>query len=377
MAFRLATGGFATVFGSGPRALIKRLALIPLLGSASLVLAQENKQAMSSQVQVPSFTLPYSSLASREAEELFTRQRDQPPPPPNASVAQLRDYYDAINADRVRRLRALFPVDIQSATIGGVRVDRVVPHGGVTPDNRHRVLINLHGGAFMWGAGNGALVEAIPIAAESGLEVLTVDYRQGPESHFPAASQDVESVYRALLKTHAPAAIGIYGCSAGGFLTAQAVAWFQTKRLPAPGAIGTFCGSLVNANGDSAYLATVANGQPLQAGFTLSSLPYFATARADDPLVFPGLDRNMLKAFPPTLLITGTRDFAMSSVIHSNELLTAAGVRTELHVWEGMGHAFFSDPEPEESRQAYRIIARFFRRELAADVATASKSRAP
>jgi len=54
----------------------------------------------------------------------------------------------------------------------------------------------------------------------------------------------------------------------------------------------------------------------------------------------------------------------MSSVLRSQSLLTAAGVETELHVWDGMWHAFFSDPEIPESRQAYAVMLRFFDRRL-------------
>lgn len=72
----------------------------------------------------------------------------------------------------------------------------------------------------------------------------------------------------------------------------------------------------------------------------------------------------MVSRFPPTLLITGTRDFAMSSVIRSHRLLVQAGVDADLHVWEGMWHAFFSDPELPESQQAYDVIAQFFHRHL-------------
>jgi acetyl esterase/lipase len=55
---------------------------------------------------------------------------------------------------------------------------------------------------------------------------------------------------------------------------------------------------------------------------------------------------------------------AMSSEVRSQALLQAAGVEAELHVWEGMWHSFFSDPELPESRQAYRTIVRFFERHL-------------
>ena len=72
----------------------------------------------------------------------------------------------------------------------------------------------------------------------------------------------------------------------------------------------------------------------------------------------------MLKKSPPTLLITGTRDFAMSSSLQSQRLLTNAGVEADLHVWDGMWHSFFSDPELPESKEAYAVMAKFFDKHL-------------
>jgi acetyl esterase/lipase len=40
------------------------------------------------------------------------------------------------------------------------------------------------------------------------------------------------------------------------------------------------------------------------------------------------------------------------------------GVDAELHIWDGMWHSFFSDPEMPESREAYAVMARFFDRHL-------------
>ena len=54
----------------------------------------------------------------------------------------------------------------------------------------------------------------------------------------------------------------------------------------------------------------------------------------------------------------------MSAVVHSQALLTAAGVDAELHVWDGMWHSFFSDPETPEAREAYAAMVRFFDRRL-------------
>jgi acetyl esterase/lipase len=274
-----------------------------------------------------------------------------------------RKFYDAINADRAERMKKLYPVEIQASKIGGVAVDIVTPAGGKS--DAQRVLINLHGGAFLWGAGSGGLVESIPVASLSKIKVISVDYRQGPEHTFPAASEDVENVYRALLKHHKPENIGIYGCSAGGALTAETVAWLQSKHLPTPGAIGIFCAGVVEMGGDSVYVGPLLMGDAVPtAPLQLASLPYFSGADPKNPLVMPGVSADVLARFPPTLLISGTRDFAMSSVLRSDDLLTQAGVQTELHVWEGMWHSFFSDPELPESKAAYAVMARFFERQL-------------
>lgn len=318
-------------------------------------------------VASPAFSIPYSSFASPQARAFFPKllAEGSKAPPIDAPIAQSRAFYDRLNSDRVARMQQMYAVTIHGETIAGVGADVVLPAQGVSAENRRRVLINLHGGAFLWGAHSGGLVEAIPVASVGRIKVITLDYRQGPEHRFPAASDDVEAVYRALLKQYKPQEIGIYGCSAGGILTGESVARLITDKLPVPGAIGTFCGSLLDVEGDSAYVAPVLNGQGVPAHrLTLADLPYFQGANPHDPLVQPGLSPTLLAKFPPTLLITGTRDMTMSSVLTSQQLLDRAGVQTELHVWDGMWHSFFSDPELPESQDAYRVMARFFLKHL-------------
>jgi len=318
-------------------------------------------------VHLDTTTVPYSGFASPEARAFFPKMlaNGSKAPAITAPIEQSRAFYDRMNSDRAARMEKLYAVKIRHETIAGVGADVVEPAQGISPQNRDRVLINLHGGAFLWGARSGGLVEAIPIASLGRIKVVSVDYRQGPEHVFPAASEDVEAVYRELLKQYKPAHIGVYGCSAGGVLTGEAVARLIARKLPVPGAIGTFCGSLVNMQGDSVYVAPLLNGSPVPTHpLKIDDLPYFKGASATDPMVFPGLSPQLLASFPPTLLITGTRDMAMSSVIQSQALLNRAGVATELHVWDGMWHSFFSDPEIPESREAYDVIVKFFERHL-------------
>jgi acetyl esterase/lipase len=215
-------------------------------------------------------------------------------------------------------------------------------------------------------------MESIPISALSAIRVVSVDYREGPENKFPAASEDVASVYRALLKTYPAHNIGIYGCSSGGVLTAESVAWFQAHRLPRPGAIGIFdSGALVSAQGDSQYIGPILMGVMPSASSDVKAFnPYFNVPGLSlkDPLVSPVFDPQVLAKFPPTLSISGTRDGWLSLALYTHEQLVQQGVDADLHVWEGAAHCSFAqpiaDPDVPETREAWNVIVKFFDKHL-------------
>jgi acetyl esterase/lipase len=188
-----------------------------------------------------------------------------------------------------------------------------------------------------------------------------------PEAKFPAASEDLASVYRALLAHYRPENIGLYGCSAGGILTAEAVAWFGAHNLPRPGAIVSECGTGAELEGDSGYVAALTMGQPIPPGskpLHLTDLPYFQGVDPKDPLVFPIVSRAVLAKFPPTLLLAGSRDFAASSLTMMHRRLHAAGVESELYLFDGLPHAFMMDSTLPESAEADDIVCDFFDRHL-------------
>ncbi|HVN44614.1 MAG TPA: alpha/beta hydrolase [Steroidobacteraceae bacterium] len=319
-------------------------------------------------VEVPATSVPLSTFMSAAARKRFIElfAHPQQSPAPGADIRIVRELDEQKNAPLVARARELYPVDIERRVMGGVSVQVITPKAGVAPENRKRVLINLHGGGFQWGENHGAQAESIPIAGLGRITVIAVAYRMAPEFKFPAASEDVAAVYRELLESHQPGEIGIYGCSSGGVLTAESIAWFRKVKLPLPGAIGTFCGSAAEIAGDSRYVAPLlTGGRPPRSAPGAMSAPYFSDASPEDPLVLPTRSPELLAAFPPTLLIAGSRDHTVSSLFATQAALARAGVEAELHVWDGMWHAFFFDPDLPESQEVYRVIVRFFDRHLA------------
>jgi acetyl esterase/lipase len=168
-------------------------------------------------------------------------------------------------------------------------------------------------------------LESIPIAALGKIRGISLHYREGPKYKFPAASEDVAAVYQRVLKDHTAQNIGIYGCSAGGMLTAMSVAWFEKHNIPRPGAVGSF-----------------------------------ARAYTAGPINSP----RILAKFPPALIITATRGFEMSGALYTHTHLVKLGVDAELHVWAALFHGFFYNPDVPGSRDCYDVIVKFFDRHL-------------
>ena len=321
-------------------------------------------------VHVPAFELPPSGLMSPEARE-FQKLRAKMPherPAMEPDIAKSRKGLEARLAPQVAIMLDSYPVDVAEETLGGVPVRVVTPRSG--DFDADRVLINLHGGAFSVCWESCSLLESAPIAVLGGYKVVSVNYRMAPEASHPAAVEDVAAVYGELLKGREASRIGIYGCSAGGALTAQTASWLNHHDLPQPGSIGIFgAGATRMRSGDSAYVAAYIDGSfppPSKPGEKELDLTrgYFTGADMLDPIISPAHHLDVLETFPPTLIITGTRAMDMSPAVYTNSQLIKAGVPSTLIVAEGMSHCYLYMPHLPESRDAYAAIIDFFGRNL-------------
>lgn len=345
---------------------------LALLGLPLFLTAQDRPTAQSRKViveadgtvQVPAQSVPMSKFLSPEAKAYVTEHLHQMQDP---EILKQDEGVPRFMKPYLDRDYSLFAFEKKNEKIAGVHAYIYTPKLGVSARNKNRVLINLHGGGFSGCWPGCAELESIPVSVLGQIEVVSVDYREGPDNKFPAASEDVAVVYREILKTHKPQDIGIYGCSAGGMQTAMSVAWFQTHALPAPGAIGIFCASGGGAfGGDALYTAGPLGEARMVPANPPDSLPlgYFAGTDSNDPLVAPVRTPSVLSKFPPTLIITGTRGIELSAALYTHEQLVKAGVETELHVWEGLFHGFFYNMDVPESRDALDVIVKFFDRHL-------------
>jgi monoterpene epsilon-lactone hydrolase len=300
--------------------------------------------------------VPMPTTVSPEAQTWLESLTHTTPGP--ETLGERRARTDAWRAQDSADARKLYPVNVEEATTAGVRTDIITPMT-MPAENKSRVLINLHGGGF--NSDSGSLIEGVPISSLAKMKVVSVYYRLAPENPFPAAVDDVVAVYKELLKTYKPHSIGVFGTSAGAILTCEVMVKLKQLGLPLPGALGVFS-SLADFSrpGDSRQLFSL-NGLPGQLQPVdpqhLPDNEYVGKTDRKDPVLSPLFAD--LHSWPPSLLVTSTRDLLLSDTAIFHRALLRAGNDSQLVVFEALPHAFWYHFQLPETREALELMAKF------------------
>jgi epsilon-lactone hydrolase len=255
---------------------------------------------------------------------------------------------DRLLAERTAALPQLFPAEITAHRLSATALYEITSKGA-PKINEARAVLYLHGGAFVVGGGPLAAQTALPLALEAACKVYAIDYRMPPQHPFPAALDDGLEAYRYVLERFKPRNVAVYGGSAGGGLAAALMLKARDSGLPLPGAV-VLCTpeADLTESGDTFETNGIID-VVLQERLTDSIALYANGHDLKDPYLSPVFG-DFNRGFPPTILISGTRDLFLSNTVILHRALRRAGVEAELHVFEAMPHGGFSGaPEDAES----------------------------
>lgn len=266
---------------------------------------------------------------------------------------------EAVFAPSNEQLAASLGVTIRRDVLGGVPIVRIVPRGH---NAGARVLVYIHGGAYIYFSAGTMVGLPSLIAEATDSEIISIDYTLAPRARWQAITDEVLTVWKALLTAGRDAAsLGLLGDSAGGGLAAGAVLKMRDLDLPLPGALWLASPwSDISGAGDS--YETLANADPT---LTPEVLAWGAEAYADpdehmNPYVSP-VYGDYVKPFPPTLIQGGTREIFLSNFVRQYQAIRGGGHKAVLDLYEGMPHVFQSVlPQAPESRAAIARAAAFF-----------------
>ncbi|HLQ91743.1 MAG TPA: alpha/beta hydrolase [Xanthobacteraceae bacterium] len=317
---------------------------------------------------LPARTLPVPETVSPQMQKIIGN-----PISPTWNVfpktaAEWKPLVDAAAAQAARQLPALreqMRVKLEATTLNGARAFVLTPDD-MPAENRNRLLIHVHGGCYVSNPGESGTSEATMMAGFGRFKVISVDYRMPPEATFPAALDDAIAVLKAAQAIVPPRNIAIFGSSAGGGLTLSTVLRAKQLGMTLPGAIapGTPMADLTEA-GDTFHTNAMVDNVLIarQASCDTRARLYANGHDLKDPLLSPIY--GDMRAFPPTMLLSGTRDLLLSNTVRVHRKLRQAGVEAALHVFEGQPHgAWYRDASAPESKEAFEEIARFFDRHL-------------
>ena len=309
----------------------------------------------------PSLT---GTLVGRLAERAFALARRQDPRQDAEVtldemagwVTELRTRIEALAA------RGRVPGDTQVEQV----VDAPVPGDWVRPaggDASGRVVMHLHGGAFVVCSPATHRSMARSLARSADAVAWVPAYRLAPEHVFPAALDDAVASYRWLVEDQGvdPSRVAVSGDSAGGGLALSMLLRLRDEGVALPACyiglspwtdLAATSPSVEENNGRDVMFGTVPDGM---AG-RLGELYHHDTT---DPRVSPVYAD--LHGLPPMLVHVGAHELIRDDGLRLVERARDHGVPASAGTFAGMWHVFQVFPIPE-ARRSFREIGGFVRR---------------
>jgi acetyl esterase len=229
---------------------------------------------------------------------------------------------------------------IREVTVAGMPARLYIPSTATGDDP---LLVFLHGGGFIYGDVDSYDPPCRFLAEQSGVRVLSVDYRLAPEAPFPAACEDAVAAFR-WAKEHAvelgadPVRIGVGGDSAGGNLAANVALDVTTDC-----AFQLLVYPVTKLEHDTKSAELFAEGYYLTSGFIeVAGTNYVSedTDRTDRRLML--LEADIPEGVAPAYVCTAGFDPLRDEGEAYAEHLRAAGVKVELRRFESQIHSFFN-----------------------------------
>ena len=248
-------------------------------------------------------------------------------------------------------------------TMAGVPVTRTRYENAREAKMDGGVVLYLHGGGFIIGSSATHRGLTGHLARASGCSIITPDYRLAPEHPFPAALDDAEAVYCALLEQGTrPEDIAVAGDSAGGGLTVTLAMRLRDRNLPLPSSLTVFS-PWVDLTQQHLYRPEC---EPvLQAQWTgKAARLYGGTEPLTNPLISPVF--GDLSGLPPLLIQAGSEEILLNDAERLAAVAQRDDVPTTLEIFNSLWHVFqIHSGQLERATEAIADAGAHIRRHLA------------
>jgi len=230
-------------------------------------------------------------------------------------------------------------------------------------DNPDGVILYFHGGGYIIGSPRTHRGITGYLAKFSGAMVIAPDYRLAPENPFPAALDDAETVYCALLdEGHPPSTIALAGDSAGGGLAIALAMRLRDKGLPLPASLMVFSPwtDLSNQHLYAPECEPVLQKPWIDKAARL----YCGHEPVSNPLISPV--HGDLSGLPPLLIQVGSQEILLNDAQRLADAANRDSVDTRLEIHNSLWHVFqVHTGQLDRATDALETAAAFIRQHFA------------
>jgi acetyl esterase len=293
---------------------------------------------------------PDALLAETRALNLELERRLATIPPVNTVAPE--------ETRRARREgRGIFPAPVYVPEARTLEIDgpaEPIPLRIIAPEGASAgTFLHLHGGGWTLGESDGQDIRLQRLARETGLTVVSVNYRLAPENPYPAGPDDCEAAALWLLGEEAQDALGagaprgIGGDSAGGHLAVVTLLRLRDRH----GIIGAFQAAVLEYGCFDLSMTpsqrqwgerNLVLSTPIITWFADQFLPGREPEDRRDPDISPMYAD--LGGMPPAIFTIGTEDPLLDDSLFMEARWRMSGHATELRMWPEAPHGFLSLP---------------------------------
>ncbi|KAF2209833.1 hypothetical protein CERZMDRAFT_99892 [Cercospora zeae-maydis SCOH1-5] len=228
-----------------------------------------------------------------------------------------------------------------------------------------RVILYLHGGAFLAGSPSSHRKTVGHLAKRTGTLALLIHYRRTPEHQFPAQIEDAVAAYRWLVEDRGFSRrnVAIAGDSAGGNMTIAAALSLRQQGIDMPAALAAFSPWTDMSLSGESYKRNAGKDAAVQPEAMPGAVNmYLGKASLGDALV--DLIHTDLSGLPPMYLTSGTAELLEDDATMLAANARAAKIDVQMELAEDMQHDWIfmagNAPEADDTlEQAARFLRHF------------------
>ena len=221
--------------------------------------------------------------------------------------------------------------------------------------NNTKLLIFIHGGAFISGPAHHHWNAVKNIATRTNCRVWMCDYPKAPETKIVQISENIDMVYKAALARYLPSQISFLGDSAGGTLVTGLMQRLIKNNSSLPQKI-ILLSPVFDASMSNPEIDLVEESDPMLSKVGVLSAKRMSVLNDDLKNIMISPLHGSFDKFPKTILFLAENDITYPDQLLAVKKMKDAKIDIEVIIGENMPHIWPLLPVMTEAKKSFNQI---------------------